>query len=110
MDNKDAMDKHLRINTAASRRCLARLRAFIPRHPDWITITAHPCICQGESSLNTITNSTQESEETPLKSDNKQILDTEKDCLLRNNKYKMKLKGENKFLNCFYFIVNKNEP
>lgn len=33
--------KHLRINSAACRRLLALLRAFIPRHPDWITITIH---------------------------------------------------------------------
>lgn len=33
--------KHLRIKSAACRRLLALLRAFIPRHPDWITITTH---------------------------------------------------------------------
>lgn len=33
--------KHLRINSAACRRLLALLRAFIPRHPAWITMTIH---------------------------------------------------------------------
>lgn len=33
--------KHLRIKSAAWRRLLALLRAFIPRHPDWITITIY---------------------------------------------------------------------
>lgn len=37
--------KHLRINSAACRRLLALLRAFIPRHPDWITITLHTHTC-----------------------------------------------------------------
>ncbi len=38
--------KHLRIKSAACRRLFALLRAFIPRHPDWITITkrTHTCI------------------------------------------------------------------
>lgn len=37
--------KHLRIKSAACRRLLALLRAFIPRHPDWITITIHTHTC-----------------------------------------------------------------
>lgn len=40
-NNYKATDEHLRINSAACRRLLALLRAFIPRHADWITITKH---------------------------------------------------------------------